>query len=163
MGHDRSRYEVLNSYDSGVTMEVMDVDNNTIGRSAGSFTVVGLDDGRERGGASKEETPGCQCYAGGSELGNRTHTHTNITHAHTCTHTHAHTHCTHTRAHTYTQTHTHTCTHTLMSHTQSQMKDHEPAISAILEKFPDSDDPTVSGVLANIVQNNDPVEENDEP
>ena len=28
-----------------VTMEVMDVDNNTIGRSAGSFTGVGLDDG----------------------------------------------------------------------------------------------------------------------
>ena len=48
-----------------------------------------------------------------------------------------------------------------MSHTQSQMKDHEPAISAILEKFPE--ETTVSGVFVNIVQNNDTVDENDEP
>ena len=77
-------------------------------------------------------------------------------------HTHAHTH-THTHIHglTHTHTNTHTHTHTLMSHTQSQMKDHEPAISAILEKFPE--ETTVSGVLVNIVQNNDTVEENDEP
>ena len=80
---------------------------------------------------------------------------------HTQAHTHTRTHTAH--IHGLTHTHKHTHTHTLMSHTQSQMKDHEPAISAILEKFPDSDDPTVSGVLANIVQNNDLVEENDEP
>ena len=79
------------------------------------------------------------------------------------THTRAHTLHTYTGSHIHTNTHTHTCTHTLMSHTQSQMKGHEPAISAILEKFPDPDDTTVSGVLVNIVQNNDTVEENDEP
>ena len=84
-------------------------------------------------------------------------------HTHAHTHTRTHTAHIHGLTHTHKHTHTHTCTHTLMSHTQSQMKGHEPAISAILEKFPDPDDTTVSGVLVNIVQNNDTVEENDEP
>ena len=78
---------------------------------------------------------------------------------HTQAHTHTRTHTAH--IHGLTHTHKHTHTHTLMSHTQSQMKDHEPAISAILEKFPE--ETTVSGVLVNIVQNNDTVDENDEP